>query len=727
MVERKMASTAAAVLMATSWTIAPAAFAQTPPAAASADAADLDEVIVTAQKRAESVLDVPISMSVVQGEKLAALGITDFNDMQTLVPNFTITPTPANSYVFVRGIGTQGNVLSFESSVALFVDGVYGGRNRQFQDIFLDVARVEVLRGPQGALFGRNTSAGAVSVTSARPTREFEAWTQGDYEAEFGTWSATGAISGPVSDRLQLRFAAKYLDDPGYIRNTQLGRDEPQRRAATGRLSATWQPTDWINTFARLEYGDAKSVGMPFEFVPNRGDPVYVRRTDDGFAPERDDSDAMNALLQSDFTLGEHTLTAIAGYSEFSYSNAINIQGKAPALLVVQNAEQFDQTSLELRLLSPAGRTVEYIVGAYADSATSVIPSTSTTDLPFTPVRPDGVTIRRYVEDSKSLAVFAQATWNVSPTFRLTAGLRHTGVDKAGDLTRRFTGNAPGARNTPLSLKRNESFLDPSFNVQWNFSDRWLAFATYAQGSKSGGFNGPTSTDTGATWMFGDEGSETVELGVKGGSGSRNLSVVVFDTRYTNLQKSVLNILTSSFTTGNAAKAKSRGVEIEGAWRVNESLRFDASAAYLDATFVDYPGSPCPFGVVGTSCNLRGYRLTSAPKWTATASGNWEQPLSGSIKLLAGLTASFRDDIIYQPSYNPLEVQGAFWKLDARLGIAAADDRWSATVLVRNATDQNTSSLIFETFPFGINTVNDRVHVPDRPRTYTLQLRYRFN
>jgi len=258
----------------------------------------LDEVIVTAQKRTESALVVPISISVAQGEKSVALGISNFADMQKLVPNFTITPTPANGYVFVRGIGTQGNVLSFESSVALFVDGIYGGRNRQFQDIFLDVARVEVLRGPQGALFGRNTSAGAVSVTTARPTREFEARVQGDYEAEFGTWSLTGSISGPVSDRPHLRFAGKYLDDPGFIRNTLLNRDEPQRRAAIGRLSATWQPTDWIDTFARLEYGDARTIGMPFEFVTNRGEPVFVRSTDDGVAPERDDSDSLAAFAQ---------------------------------------------------------------------------------------------------------------------------------------------------------------------------------------------------------------------------------------------------------------------------------------------------------------------------------------------------------------------------------------------------------------------------------------------
>lgn len=701
---------------------------------AQAQTIELEEVIVTAQKREQSVLDVPISITVVSGQTLEELSVDNFNDMQLYVPSFMVTPTPSNSFIFIRGIGTQGVTLSFESSVALFVDGVYGGRNRQFQDPFFDVDRVEVLRGPQGALFGRNTSAGAVSVTNARPTREFKAWTQAEYETEFGSWQASGAISGPVSENLQLRFAGKYGDTNGFVRNTLLNRDDGSRKDTSARLSAAWQPTDAIDVLARVEYNKGDQIGMPFEFVAGGGDPVYRKRTDDGLAPELDEQKTLNALLRADFDVGEHTLTAVAGHSSFEYESAINIQAIAPAHLTVQNFEDFDQQSLELRLLSPNERTVTYLVGLYADTAKSIIPSISSTDLPFTPAYPELVTRRRYVEKTDSFAAFGQATWHVTDVFRATAGIGLTELTKKAALTRSFTVVNPmfagGALSTPLDRKRDESFVDPSFNVQWDFSPGWMAYAQYAQGSKSGGFNGPTSTDTGATWEYQDESSDTIEAGVKGSFGSGTLAVTLFNTNYEDLQKSVLNITTASFTTGNAAKAESKGVEIEAAWRPTEPLRLNASIAYLDAKYKDYPGAPCPSNPANpANCttNLKGFPLTSAPEWSGSLAANLEVPFGRALKFVGNLTAAYRDDVFYQPSYNPLEVQPGFVRLDLRAGIASADNRWQAALLVRNLTDKNTSGLIFETFPFFINTALDRVHLPDRPRTYTLQLNYRFD
>ncbi|MEZ5514024.1 MAG: TonB-dependent receptor [Steroidobacteraceae bacterium] len=689
----------------------------------------LDEIIVTAQKREENLLDVPISMTVVQAETLTDLNIKDFTDLQVYIPNFAITQTPANSYVFVRGIGTQGNVLAFESSVALFVDGIYGGRNRQFQDPFLDLERMEVLRGPQGALFGRNTSAGAVSVTTARPTKDPLLRLQADYEFEFGSWSLQGVGSGPVSDNVQMRLAARYADTAGFIRNTFLNRDEPAKEDKSVRWSTAWQPSDKVDVLAKIEYNDSTTIGMPFEFVPGGGQPMFTKRADDGFAPERDDSEALNGLIRADFELaGDHTLTAIAGYSSFEYANAINIQAIAPAHLVVANNEDFDQNSLELRLLSPTGGKFEYVAGLYYDDGDTVIGSQSTTDVPFTPAYPEGVTTRRYTESNDSYAAFAQGTWRVTDAVRLTGGVRYTHVEKDVSLRRSFVGFAPGARNDPIDDKRKENFFNPSANLQWDVNDRWMLFASYANGSKSGGYNGPTSSDPPATYEYEDESSSSIEVGAKGRFDKGFLSIVLFDTDYEDLQKSVLNILTQSFTTGNAAKANSRGVEVEAAWQPLDALRFNTSFAYLDAKFDDYPGAICPFGApMAPSCNLAGYPLTSAPELSGNVAANLELPVSAGLLFRSNLTATYRSKIFFQPSYNPLEAQDGFWKLDLRAGIAAADDRWDASVVVRNLTDKQTANLIFETFPFFINPAVDRVYLPDLPRTYALQMRYRFD
>jgi iron complex outermembrane receptor protein len=167
------------------------------------------EIIVTARKREERLQDVPISISVQSGEVLENQSISSFMGLQARVPSLSVTDTPANASLFIRGIGTSGNTLSFEQSVSLFVDQVYGGRNRQFMQPFFDVERIEVLRGPQGALFGRNTSAGAISVTTRRPTSSFEGGVFGEVEFVRGSHAIEMTASGPVTDTLSLRVATR--------------------------------------------------------------------------------------------------------------------------------------------------------------------------------------------------------------------------------------------------------------------------------------------------------------------------------------------------------------------------------------------------------------------------------------------------------------------------------------------------------------------------------------
>jgi iron complex outermembrane receptor protein len=699
--------------------------------AALATVASLD-VTVSARKRPENVLAVPLSITVVPGTTLTRFGIADFQDLQLYAPGFVVTPTPANSFVFVRGIGTQGNVLAFESSVALFVDGVYGGRNRQLQNPpFLDVARVEVLRGPQGALFGRNTSAGAVSVTTARPTPEPEGWLQADYEFAYGARSLTGVVSGPLSPRVQWRLAARLVGDPGFIDNVALGRHEPDRRDVLARLSFAAQPTDALDLYGRLDHGDTELDGSPFEFVPGGGRPRRVKSADGGIAPEHDDSRSLDAMLQADWRRQGHTVTGILARTTFRYDNAINIQARTPTLLVVENAEDFRQESLELRWLSPAGAPLDWVLGGYADRARTVLPARSTSDFPFVPGSPDGLTERRYLEHTDSRSLFGQLTWRVARTVDLTGGVRYTAVDKDGSLTRRYEGFAPGARDTPLAFRLDESFVDPSAQVQWEFAPGWRAFASFARGSKSGGSNGPTSTDTIETYTYGPERSRSFEAGVKGSAGRGTLGVVAFETQYRDLQKSVLDSATAGFVTRNAAAARSRGVELEAALAPAPTLRTSLSVAWLDGRFTDFPGARCPYGdpgagVEGASCNLRGRPLTSAPKWGIAATAALDRPLTAALRLIGDAAVLHRGDVEYQPSYHPLERQAAFTKVDLRVGLASADDAWSAMLLVRNATNANTSSLVFETLPLLIDRERDRVHVPDRPRTWTLQLRHAF-
>ncbi len=225
------------------------------------------EIIVTAQRRAENVQDVPISITVLSGAALNETGIVRFEELGTTIPNFTVSANASSDTISIRGINSDGQ-QGGEQSVGVYVDGVYRGRGVQSRFAFLDLQRVEVLRGPQGTLFGKNTIAGAVSITSARPTDQFEASLQGLYEFNNNEVDLRGHVSGPLADGLSARIAFLYnrLDD-GWVENALTGNAMPKKRDWAVRGSVKWEPSDNVEINARYERGDLMSRGAPFDLV----------------------------------------------------------------------------------------------------------------------------------------------------------------------------------------------------------------------------------------------------------------------------------------------------------------------------------------------------------------------------------------------------------------------------------------------------------------------------
>jgi len=709
-----------------------AALAQTAAGSTPETAEVSDEIVVTAQKREERLQDVPISINVTSGDALEEQGISQFIALQSRVPNLSITDTPANASLFIRGIGTSGNSFSFEQSVALFVDGIYGGRNRQFQQPFFDVERIEVLRGPQGALFGRNTSAGAISVVSRRPTSEFEGTAGVDYEFVRESYTLQTTVSGPLSDTLSLRFAGRYNDNNGWLYNTTLDRDEAAREDVTLRGSALWEPSDNVALFAKLEYNDTEVTGQPFEFVPAGTRPDYRVDTDDAFIPLRDFSDALNGSLQLDVGIGEHTLTAITGYSTYDYDNGFNIQSRRPARLVVENGETFEQWSQEVRLASPAGGPIDYIVGGYVEGSESNVFRRSVIDLPPPPA-PNNETQRTFDQKTDVLAAFGQVNWAPVDGIKIGAGLRWTRIEKEGAVAG-FARVFPlvGAPTTipraPLAAEFDETDWSPSLSVTWQPSREVSLYAKFAEGAKGGAFS-EFQNVTAATFILRPEQSEAYEIGAKLSFPDIRgfLNVAAFTTDYTDLQKSSLEISTASFITSNAAGARTRGVELDAGFRPTPQLGVSIAAAYLDATYTSYPNGPCRFDAPA-GCTVQdrsGDRIQNSPEWTGNINLDLDQPLNDGLRLLASWTTSYQSDINYQDTLSPLEVQDAFTKTDVRAAIADADRNWEVGLLVRNLFDKRTSGLIFQVFPVGV-APNDRGHLPDPRRTVTLQARVRF-
>ena len=230
-----------------------------------ASAQQLEEVIVTAQKKVESLQDVPISVVAMQGEQIQQAGIQNMMQLSDYVPNLHIAIAPVNTNIYMRGVGS-GNNQGFEQSVGMYVDGIYMGRGRQYRNAFLDLERVEVLRGPQGTLFGRNTVAGAVSVITASPTLGEELNGAISVAAESNNGFITeGNIGSDITDTLAMRFAFKYRETDGWVDNKYLNEDEPNLEDTTYRLTTVWQPTDELDVNFKYGHSDENAQALPLQ------------------------------------------------------------------------------------------------------------------------------------------------------------------------------------------------------------------------------------------------------------------------------------------------------------------------------------------------------------------------------------------------------------------------------------------------------------------------------
>ncbi len=458
---------------------------------------ELDEIIVTAQKRQESLQDVPISLTAIQGEQIKAAGIQDMTRIAQYVPNLHIDVGAINTNIYMRGAGS-GNNQGFEQSVGMYIDGIFMGRGHQYRTGFLDLERVEVLRGPQGTLFGRNTIAGAVNITTASPTPGDE--TSGELAVsaeENGGYIAEGFVSGSLSDTFAARLAVKYRETDGYVDNTFLGQQEPQNESSTFRLTLAWQPSDALDVNLKYSHADEDIVGAPSSTwlflnaaertaqVPNRSAFARIAYSlmdqnfpgfenyaadkwttfkDGGYGndgnqeigryPDSTDTKVDNLVLKVDYQIGEYTLTSITGESKYKFQAGADVDWLPLQFISRDDDQKFDQFSQELRFASPGGQFFDFMVGAYYDKSNVDIDRLVVLDANMDDLVPKGygglnslfslLTARQYnVEqigrnhqyelESESWAAFAQGTVNFTDDLRLTLGVRYTKEDKDVD------------------------------------------------------------------------------------------------------------------------------------------------------------------------------------------------------------------------------------------------------------------------------------------------------
>lgn len=683
-------------------------------------------IIVTAQKREQDVQQVPISMSVIGGEQLQDFNIKDFVELDRYVPNFFVQATPGNNAFYIRGIGSTPGNLAFEQTVGLFVDGLYGGHARQFQAPFLDVERVEVLRGPQGALVGKNTSAGAINVITARPTRDFQAAAELNHEFEQDGDRAFGMISGPLSGNWSARLAAQYEDTDGYIENLILGGDEPDRESVFARGSLMYDNNNGVNVVWRIEGGNVDLTGNAVERILTSADPDLKRSTHGfpGFmGKDFDDTDTLNSSITANLDIGPFTLTSITGYSSYDFKKKIDSDFGPADLFASMFAEDFSQVSQEFRLASPTGNLIEYIVGIYGHYNDYDLDASTRLDFgPF-----DGLSERFFRQHNTAVSTYGSMTVNVTNELRLLGSLRYSFDKRTANQDRANTGAVlPSYLDTSLSGRLYDREWDPSVAIQYDVTPDIMVYTSYGQGSKTGGFIGAQATTLPDQFVIRPESSETWEAGLKLTALERRLqfSIAAYRTDFDDLQVSTWDTSTASFVTSNAGKARSQGVEGNFSYVIVNGLDVFGSFAYLDTEFRDFPGALCAYNLVGctpATNNAKGYPLPRAPRRSGTLGFNVELPLIDGWDFVGSGALTFRSFAYLEETYNPAAGQSGYGKYDLRAGVRSSDRHWEAALVGKNLGDKITASHAFNTpVSGGISKFIQE------PRTVALQVKYNY-
>jgi outer membrane receptor protein involved in Fe transport len=735
-----------------------------------ATAAGIEEVVVTATKRAESELDLPMSIEAITGEQLATDAMRSLDDLSSRVPNVTFGNGLTQAAISIRGMGS-GPDRSFEQSVAMFVDDIYMPRSRQYRAPLFDIERVEILRGPQALLFGLNATAGSVNITTAstRPGAQRTLQLSAGYEAEYAGYEASLIAGSSLGERLGARLALSYVDTgDGYYFNEFTGEDESSSQEIVARGTLVWDATEALTFTGKLFYANADEDGNfgetyglqsatlgdgKLDFVRN-ADARYLRIVTDqepGF-----DHDILNGSMRFDYESGGYTLTGIGAYSQSDYDYFVEI-GNMPEGFSSQAAglyEKFDQTSVELHLTSPQERTVSYLVGAYAaqNEVDNVQPN-AFGDV-FIAAFPPGITAIRgdslQVLQTSTYSAFASLTWNITDRFRLTGGARYSHEEKENEretpVCQSFSGSAdtgytlvqdlplvppfigfcgtlPGYRDSKTSDN-----LMPELLAQWDFADRSMAYAKIGKSAKSGGYAFSRSV-TADSISYDDEIAKSAEIGVKSRlmDGRATFGAAVYYTRFEDLQ------LTSFEWTGtailvairNAGESVSKGIEVDFNFAASDWLTVGTSVAYLDSKYEEFVNGPCFIGEPGRdpvsgSCNKSGDRTPNAPELSGTVFADVSYPLGNNLMLTAGMVAAYSDEQFTEGTLNPNAIQRSYTRWDARVGVAAPDRSWELSLIGKNLSDEAINSL---TQPIATLAFEG---YPGLPRTVTLRGTVRF-
>ena len=732
--------------------------------AIAADGPVLDEVVVTAQKRVQKLEDVPISLTAINGEKLEDAGIVSISGISDYTPSFNMTQTGIGTNIAIRGISSGVN-QGFEQSAAMFVDGIHYGRAQLARAPFLDIERIEVLRGPQSILFGKNSTAGAISIINAKPGDEFFGKLSLSYEPEAEEREARLILSGPISDTVGGRMAILSRKSDGFIENTTLDRYESADDDRVIRATLEWKPTDTWDFTLKLEDGFFNSNGRNIEAVKPVTNPLLpnptndlnpykttlsyltageylLDTTDDGKRQSNGDysyNDTSNVTLTAEHDIGELTLTSVTGYNSYTYSELCDCDFTGASGFNIFSDENYRQVSQELRIASSENQKISWVGGVFYQASdlnfhdkvfvptNSVIPTGLATSIgaPLANLLRGASTQRDFAQETSLASVFGQVTWNITDASRFLIGARYTEETKEasrhqyhvnpGDLVQPV-----GTTTTPYNIlwnifqvdpheikgDRDESGFTPQIIFQHDLNKSDRLYASYTTGFKSGGFDVRSNSApealggvypglaTNGTWEFQEEDVKNYEVGSKFllANGAAEVNVALFRSDFTDMQTSQFDG-SLSFNVTNAGEARIQGLEVDGRWAITTDLMMRGGVSYLDFEYLDFKGGQCAFGQAPnsgpTTCDQTGMRREFVPEYQGNLGLDYDINLSNGWKVTNTLDLIFNDGYSTTPSLDPRFVQSSYSKLNARIALSGADEKWELALVGKNLTDES--------------------------------------
>ena len=724
-----------------------------------------DQVLVTAQRRQEAAQDVPVSVSVVRGDALGSGEIHSISQMSAVVPGL-VTTSPMNygtAPLSLRGVGGAnggGNIFADEP-VALYVNDAFINKVWATTTELVDIGSVQVLRGPQGTLYGRNSSAGAVLITTAAPTEQFAGYVRGSFTT-LDEVHAQAALSGPLGADFLGRVAVGYVDERGWARNEVNGTHLGSGRQDTARLSLRWNASD--ATTADLVFGHQSSDTRPVSFaaadlsqLANPAPPNLVtpgqRRADyravldgDTFeygSPTETRIRSTSSTLNVRHRFGSHTLTSISAWQRAKISGEQD--SDATALSVIENSgsEQDEDWSQELRFESDTGGRLRWLTGVYFSKQSSEVDAfTVRNQFSFL----GAGTAARFdpQQHSSTWAAFSDGTLRLTDRMSLTLGGRFSHESKrfenhfvattlrpvtapAGLLGPRAVPVPAGtAVSGPVDVEYSKSWQDfsPRAVLSARFAERLLGYLSYSEGFKSGGFNA-----FGTSPAFDPEHVEAIELGLKASLPDRRVTLnsSVFHYDYSNLQVR-LPVPTGGIDIRNAAKAEVTGVELEASAPIFRTFVAHAGVAWLDAHFREGSlpavpqtfafGSPTPL----LNEDIAGNRLSRAPRWQFSAGVEYSRPIEGFSRFFASALFRRQSEVWFLETNQLSDTYrgGAWSRVDFRLGLAGREGRWELALAGLNLTDERHVAQVAAFSALPIASVEE-------PWSWALQVRFNLN